>query len=52
MALHLIGVVIKTNMVIGKSLTIDELLESEKYSAVLLVAAQDFRPLWVFWWRT
>lgn len=36
MALHLIGVVIKTNMVIGKSLTIDELLESEKYSAVFI----------------
>ena len=41
-----LGVKIETNVIVGKSVTIDELLNEEGYSAVFIDPVQVFLNLW------
>ena len=43
-----LGVKIETNVIIGKSTTIDELLKEEGFEAVFIGSGADFPCLWVF----
>ena len=43
-----LGVKIETNVVVGQSVTIDELIEEEGYEAVFIGSGADFPDLWVY----
>ena len=43
-----LGVKIETNVVIGKSVTIDELMENEGFEAVFIGSGAGLPRLWVF----
>ena len=43
-----LGVKFETNVVIGKSTTIDQLMEEEEFEAVFIGSGADFRCSWVF----
>ena len=47
-----LGVKIETNVIIGKSVTIDELMDEEAIRPYSSVPAQDFPSLWEFRART
>lgn len=43
-----LGVKIETNVVVGKSVTIDELIQDEGFEAVFIGSGADFPSSWVF----
>ena len=45
-AVRKLGVEIETDVVVGRTMTIDDLLDNQGYDAVLWVQAPDFRVLW------